>query len=307
VDNSSVVVETSLIKAHDSDGIIVEEGEAAVAFMFLRSLATEVSKGQIELPCFPDVLIRIRRALSNPNTTLAQLARIIEVEPVLATRLIATANAALFNPSGRLIRDLPLAMTRLGEQQVQSITVAYSMQQVTKVKLLQPIAKELNQLWHRNIGVAVLAKMLAPRVKVHPDTAFLTGLLSGIGKLYILTRAMELYPQLTRQQDFFDTVGGWHASIGKEVLTDWGFAAEALAVGNQDDFTRTDAPSGGDLSDVLIASAALTDALLTHEALKDVMARVASFKRLDLLPNTTADVMEQAKSQLQATYLALNI
>jgi HD-like signal output (HDOD) protein len=290
----------------EPNGIIVEDGGAAVAFMFLRKLASEISKGSIELPCFPDVLFRIRRALSNPNITTAQLAKIIEVEPLLGARLVSTANAAMFNPSGRLIRDLPQAMTRLGEQQVQSITVAYSMQQVKKVKALQPIAKELNALWHRNIGVSVLCKLLAPRAKIHPDTGFLTGLLSGIGKLYILARAVEYSVTLAQSEEFLATVGGWHPSIGKEVLCDWGFPAEAHAVGNQDNLNRSE-EGPADLSDVLIASVVLTDALLHNAPIKHVFDNVTAFSRLQLLPNTTADIVIQAKAQLQATYLALNI
>jgi len=47
--------------------------ERATALAFLQSLATEVSQGTIDLPCFPDVVIRISQALADPNTTSDEL------------------------------------------------------------------------------------------------------------------------------------------------------------------------------------------------------------------------------------------
>jgi hypothetical protein len=38
--------------------------ERSTALAFLQSLAKEVSKGTIDLPCFPDVVIRISQALA---------------------------------------------------------------------------------------------------------------------------------------------------------------------------------------------------------------------------------------------------
>ena len=42
--------------------------ERATALAFLQTLATEVSKGTVDLPCFPDVVIRISHALADPET-----------------------------------------------------------------------------------------------------------------------------------------------------------------------------------------------------------------------------------------------
>ena len=39
------------------------------AFEFLSHLAAEVSRGTVNLPCFPDIVLRIRKALSDPRNT----------------------------------------------------------------------------------------------------------------------------------------------------------------------------------------------------------------------------------------------
>src|ERR1700722_597024 len=42
--------------------------ERAAALAFLQALAAEVSAVSIDLPCFPDVVVRISMALADPNT-----------------------------------------------------------------------------------------------------------------------------------------------------------------------------------------------------------------------------------------------
>jgi len=68
--------------------------ERATALAFLQTLATEVSKGTVDLPCFPDVVIRISHALADPNATSDKVVTIVGAEPRLAARVLQTANSA---------------------------------------------------------------------------------------------------------------------------------------------------------------------------------------------------------------------
>src|ERR1700722_13841098 len=100
------------------------------ALEFLRLLALEVSRGNVDLPCFPDVVIRIRNALADPNTTLEQTVIIVGAEPRLSAQLLQTAASAAFNPTGRPLTDLRTAITRLGHRLVESATMAFAVQQM---------------------------------------------------------------------------------------------------------------------------------------------------------------------------------
>jgi hypothetical protein len=82
--------------------------ERAAALSFLQNLASEVSEGTIDLPCFPDVVIRISQALTDPKTTSDQAVTIVGAEPRLAARILQTANSAAFNTTGKPFRYDPL-------------------------------------------------------------------------------------------------------------------------------------------------------------------------------------------------------
>ena len=73
-----------------------------VAFDFVRSLAAELSGGHVDLPSFPEIALRVRRVLSDPDTTLEKVVRVVGSEPALAARLLRIANSASINRSGAL-------------------------------------------------------------------------------------------------------------------------------------------------------------------------------------------------------------
>src|ERR1700730_17185767 len=197
--------------------------ERAIALKFLQNLATEVSQGTVDLPCFPDVVIRISQALADPNSTSERVVTMVGAEPRLAARVLQTANLAAFNNSGKPLADLRSAITRPGHQMVQGTAMSYAMQQMKNESSLRSIAKPLSELWNRSIAVASLCKLIAQRTKVPPDEAFLTGLIHGIGKLYIMARVASAEGGSPGGQFWIELIRGWAGSMGKAGVGRWGF------------------------------------------------------------------------------------
>jgi HD-like signal output (HDOD) protein len=103
---------------------------------------------------------------------------------------------------------------------------------------------------------------------------------------------------------FLDLVGDWHASIGKAVLENWGFAEEmCAAVGEQSDYERRWV-RGGELSDILIVSTVLAAALKQPTAPIDSTS-VSAFQHLHLSQADCAAILEQAKQNLGSLHDAL--
>jgi HD-like signal output (HDOD) protein len=277
----------------------------AAALEFLARLAEEVSKGIVDLPCFPDVVVRIRQALADPSTTPEKTVSIVGNEPRLAARLLQMANSAAFNPSGRPLTDLRSAITRLGYQLVQSAAVGYAVQQMKYAGPLRSIAKPLGELWKECVSVASVSQAVARRTRVSPDEAFLTGLLHGIGRLYIMVRAVGHAAEFGNDQTFLEMVSDWHASIGKAVLENWGFAEEMCnAVGDQHEYERRWI-RGGELSDILITSVVLAAAMKNPELPADAAEGITAFQHLGLTVPDCEGILADAKVQLGSLHDAL--
>ncbi|HXI77627.1 MAG TPA: HDOD domain-containing protein, partial [Steroidobacteraceae bacterium] len=92
-------------------------------FAFVTMLAGELSKGKVDLPSFPDVAQRVRKALQDEEVTADKIVRIVGAEPSLAARLIQLANSAGVNVGGRHTTDLRVAIARIGLNLVRSSTI----------------------------------------------------------------------------------------------------------------------------------------------------------------------------------------
>jgi HD-like signal output (HDOD) protein len=280
--------------------------EARIAAVeFLTQLAAEVSSGTVNLPCFPDIVIRIRRALADPNTTPDQTVTIVGAEPRLAGRLLQTANSAAFNQTGKPLTDLRTAITRLGHQFVQSAAMAFAVQQLKDEKSLSSIARLMNELWLESIAAASICRDVARRTKINPEEAFLTGLLHGMGRLYIMVRAVGKLGALRDPKSFMDIVTEWHASIGKAVLENWGFAEEiVVAVGDQQERDRKHR-GDADLSDILIAGVVLGKALKKPPPRVVQVDGVDAFSILGLAPKDCLAILAYADNELKSLQDAL--
>jgi HD-like signal output (HDOD) protein len=281
------------------------EDERESALAFLANLATEVSKGTVNLPCFPDVVMRIRKALAEPDVGLAEIVRIVGTEPRLAARLLQAANSAAFNPAGKHLTDLRAAITRLGHRPVQSAAMSFAVKQLRLAPALRNISKPLNLLWEQSISVAAICQVVARRTRISPEEAFLTGLLHGIGRLYIMVRSVGKSDKLYQDPAFVDMISSWHAAIGKAVLENWGFDEHmAEALGDQDDHDHS-GKHEADLTDVLVVAVALARVLREPGPRSVDTDSIKSFGRLHLTAQHCAEILRHAEHQLGSLHAAL--
>ena len=266
---------------------------------FLKKLGDELATGPLNLPCFPDIVPRVRQALANPNSTSDDIVRIAGTEPRLAARLLQTANSVVFNPSGVPFSDLRHAVTRLGHHLVQSVTMAFALQQLKAEPSLRPVAKPLAALWEMSVAVASICQVIAARLRVPSDKVFLTGLLHGIGYFYIMVRAGEPGSGIELNDSFVDFVTERHPALGRAVMEKWAFEAVMCeAVGNQTNYRRK-SKRRPDITDVLIASIILADALLERQGDLTRCAGVSAFGALNFRE-------EELRAILKHTELALD-
>ena len=283
----------------------VDDGHAA-AFEFVKALAFELSSGKIDLPSFPDVAVRVRRALGDERTTVEQVTRIVGSEPALAARLLKMANSAMLNRSGKQVTDLKSAIARMGYNMVRSAAISFAMAQIRASSNLKAVEEPLKELWQHSTYVAALCYVVSKKqTKINPDEAFLAGLLHGIGKLYILSRC-EKHPVLFANEEALQQViRDWHANVGKAIMENWEMAQTLVdAIGDQEDIERTH-DGAADLTDVVIC-ANMMAAYFEHPAdLELNMQGVTSFKMLSLDPATTTAITAECRDEIEALRNAL--
>jgi HD-like signal output (HDOD) protein len=215
-------------------------GKEDVAFTFVQALASELSGGKIELPGFPHIVMRVQKVLGDANADATRIVRVLGSEPVLAAQIVRMANSAALNPAGVPVTDLRSAVARVGLDTVRSATISFAVRQLRDAPLLKGLEAPLGVLWQRSVLTASLSCVTARRLtQVNPDTALLAGLLQGIGRLYILTRASGHRALFADQESYQTIEHDWHLSIAAALLENWGIADEIVqAVHESENFER---------------------------------------------------------------------
>ncbi|SEG05468.1 HDOD domain-containing protein [Nitrosomonas ureae] len=160
----------------------------------LGVLATEVEQGRLIFPTSAAAAIKIKEKLEDPNCSMDSMARLIQAEPLLSTKVVAIANSPVFNRSGRKITSVRSAVTLIGMRTVRNLATAVVVQQ-----LVGSLTKseQVAQLWKHSVYVAALAQVIAHRVTWQdPETAMFAGMIHEISWFYLLARE-KYYPGLT--------------------------------------------------------------------------------------------------------------
>jgi len=277
------------------------------AFAFVQSLATELSKGKVELPSFPDIVMRVQRVLSSEDADSAKVVRVIGAEPVLAGRVMQMANSAALNPSGKPITNLNSAVTRLGMNIVRSATMAFAFRQMRKAGEFRELAGPLDELWQRSVRNATVCFAVGRRVpRISADNALFAGLMRTVGELYILTRARQ-HPQLLADAATYASIlSDWQLSIASSVLENWGMSEELVQAVRDSGEPSTELRGQPTLADVLYAASVLShmepEQLETQEL---PPAPLAALKRLQFDGPTYAQILRESAAELAALREAL--
>ncbi|MFT5756670.1 MAG: HD-like signal output (HDOD) protein [Alteromonadaceae bacterium] len=187
--------------------------------------ALEYAQQAKELCVLPDVYLRLKEVMDDPQSTLADIANIVCLDPALSLTLLKIANSALFN-FPREIDSISRAIMVLGIEEIRNLVNTYGV--TTTFSHTNIIDIDIDRFWEVSVDCALICKFLAPKVGLNNDGVFLSGLLHNIGELAIAQSESKkvIYCQgyskdetpWQRQQDVF---GFTYADCGAALLKLW--------------------------------------------------------------------------------------
>jgi len=261
----------------------------------------------LTLPGVPQIVTRVQQMLSDPEVDIPQLVPVINYEPVLVGRVLQMANSASLNPTRRQVTDLRTGVTRVGFDLLRSAVLAYAMRQVSQAHSVKDIRPHLEALWERSAWTAAVSFVIARKfTSVNRDIAFLGGLMHGVGKLYILTRAAH-FPFVLRDRTRYTSIlRKWHSPFAKNILTGWRIHPDVIqAVTQYENLNREVVGDEPDLTDILATSYLVVGHTGRMQDLSMTVEKIAAFSRLRLDIMAVEETLETAKEEIEDLRLAI--
>ncbi|MBN1488620.1 MAG: GGDEF domain-containing protein [Phycisphaerae bacterium] len=243
------------------------------------------------LPTCPAVAMEVLRLIRQDDVSVAELARVIQNDPALTSKILKTVNSSLFGMP-RKISSVQQAMVVLGLRTVKVMALSFTL--VDSMRELRDGTFDLQGYWRHSLTTAVAARFLAETT--HPvlaDHAFVAGLLADIGVLAALHCAPAQYRPVirargTRPLQFVEQemLALTHAAISEMLLQIWNLPEPVVHAVGAHHNTDTQAPEGSDreLVAILRSAAAIADLFcedLTEVNIEETKACVRDWTGLD--------------------------
>ncbi|HPI93911.1 MAG TPA: HDOD domain-containing protein [Deltaproteobacteria bacterium] len=204
-----------------------------------------------DLPPMPQVAQKAREVITNPASSFKDLAKVIETDQAIVTRILKIANSPFYGLSGK-VSSVQHASVVLGAKTLMEVlTLACSSEILGQT--LSGYDLDAGELWKHSLAVASASQTIARRVNPSLEQdAFSAGLIHDAGKLildpYILERK-EAFNAFVEEgsQTFLNAeqhiLGFDHAQLASDACEQWHIPSHiALAIRHHHD----PSPSGGD-------------------------------------------------------------
>lgn len=220
---------------------------------FVQQLALDLNQGDIELPMFPNSVIRIQQAFQSDDTDMDDIIQIISSDPALAARVLQLSNSAALRGVDEIV-DVRQAVVRMGRDLLRSSAVAYALKQAEKNEELSADSKAaLKEIWEESVELAAICHVITKKyTKLRADEALLAGLLSVLGRLYILVKSQE-YGDIGFAE-LEQILAEWHPAICKAIAESWGMSDELISALESQLEPDPELQEAATLTEVLVAA-----------------------------------------------------
>lgn len=206
--------------------------QTAAADKLEQALVQKIDKGEVELPLLPQVASQVMALAADASADAAKLSSLIHQDQALAAHVLRIANSPAYMPRSPVV-SLQHAVAMLGINLLSEIAFTASL----KNGAFQVPGHEdqVKLLWRHSLASGAFGKEVARMRRVNVETAYLCGLLHGIGKPVVLRTAATLAKEHKVPADktvLQQLIDGYHTRVGVLIADKWGLpkqVGEAIA------------------------------------------------------------------------------
>lgn len=156
--------------------------------------------GDQKLPSLPVIVARLEAMINNPQAHSAEIARLIESEPVIAGRVLKLANSAFYGAGRAYLSDMTMAVGRLGYKTIRSLVYSAVLPEI----FTGICDFDHTKFWRHSLSVAHIAQALVRRIardatSEDGDTAYFAGLMHDIGLLVFIRYLPDAYSSIVER------------------------------------------------------------------------------------------------------------
>lgn len=266
-----------------------------------ENFKTDLESNNLILPSFPDVALRIKHLLDDPNVTVKDVADVLNNDPAITAKLLKTCNSPLYRTATEITSNRE-AIVRLGFNTTRQLITIFALKEVFKSqnKFLQ---NKMGALWAHSSEVASISYVLASKTPgMCPEQAMLAGLMQDIGAIPVLNY-IESYPEFMKLDYKIDAIiHTLKSRVGCQILEHWGFSTDLVDVAKNSSNWGFQSPTDkASYTDITIVANIHSYIGKKEHPKYPPFDQIPAFKKIGkrgLTPEESQDVLHEAQHQL---------
>ncbi|GGH96702.1 HDOD domain-containing protein [Pseudomonas fluvialis] len=261
-------------------------------------LIQAIDNDELVLPTLPEVALKVREAVDDPNISIPALSKVIGNDAALTARIIKVVNSPLLRTS-KEITDLQAAISRLGMNYTCNLATGLAMEQMFQATS-DVVDRKMREVWNKSTEIAGICHVLCKHyTRLAPDQATLAGLVHMIGVLPILTYAEEHSELLADSISLNHVIEKIHPIIGDRILRAWDFPEQIACIPSQYlDFQRNSAKV--DYVDIVQVATLQSYLGSQHPYTQLDWSQIPAFAKLGLDPTANMQDDEDLSAAMEA-------
>ena len=261
-------------------------------------LIQAIDNDELVLPTLPEVALKVREAVDDPNISIPALSKVIGNDAALTARIIKVVNSPLLRTS-KEITDLQAAISRLGMNYTCNLATGLAMEQMFQATS-DVVDRKMREVRNKSTEIAGICHVLCKHyTRLAPDQATLAGLVHMIGILPILTYAEEHSELLADSISLNHVIEKIHPIIGDRILRAWDFPEQIACIPSQYlDFQRNSAKV--DYVDIVQVATLQSYLGSQHPYTQLDWSQIPAFAKLGLDPTANMQDDEDLSAAMEA-------
>ncbi len=201
-----------------------EKGSILKLDTVISDIIKKAVKGQIVLPVLPKIVQEIETLFRQPDTTIEDLAKVIERDAVVSVKVLATANSPFYR-TGSQIKTIRETIPRLGFKETRNLVLTIANKSLYQVKN-RLFKQYFEKLWKHSLVSANCSKAIAEAKGYKNSELFYTaGLFHDIGKTVLFRFLSDVFPKNNpfNENEIIDAAERYSNKMGNIVLKHWEF------------------------------------------------------------------------------------
>jgi HD-like signal output (HDOD) protein len=191
-------------------------------------VVSKIERIDVKLPEVPSVVFELNEIISDPLSSSADIARLVNQSPSLAALLLKIVNSAFYGFRSK-VDSISRAVVMIGSKEISNLALGITIMEAFKNIPRQVM--DVTSFMEHSLGCGIVARILAAYANITTtEQLFVSGLLHDIGRLVVCRYFPDVMGLILADARRADTpvmqsertvAGKHHTQIGKTLIQKW--------------------------------------------------------------------------------------